>query len=134
MSDKTRLFQPLFPQSQHAEAWHKHPTIRAFQAKHSSSAPTLAQLIKLGKHSSSPSLKLSNDAKSILVLALSPRCTSQTRHDLDHKLSRSLGLLPHFWWAGNIAFDVTADGAVQVAITTNSKEQLKEMRTCILKS
>lgn len=136
MTDKTRLFQPLFPQSLHAEAWWKHPTVRAFNAKFAERAPSLQDLIKLGKHTTSPSLKLSEEARTALVMALSPRCISQTRDDLSFKLQRSLGLLPHFWWAGNIGLDVDKHGAVKILLKegTDQKDKLKEMRTCILRS
>lgn len=136
MTDKTRLFRPSIPQSSHSQPWDLHHAIQLFRKKFHDGKPTLADLIRLGKHSTVPALVLTEDAKTALVLAISSGCRSQTKDDLAFKLSRNLGLLPHFWWAGKIAFDITPAGSVLVSYSDQGdpKNELKEMRTCILRS
>lgn len=136
MTDKTRLFKLFMEHDPYAQYWQQHPAVVQFKAKFHDEQPTLAHLIRLGKHGTAPSLVLEDKARTALVMALSPRCTSQTRDDLHFKLSRTLGLLPHFWWAGSLHFDVTPHGSVLVTYKDRGdpKNELKEMRTCVLRS
>lgn len=136
MTDKTRLFKLYMENDPYAQYWQQHPAVVQFKKRFHDEQPSLAQLIRLGKHGTAPSLVLEDKAKKALVMALSPRCTSQTREELHLKLSRTLGLLPHFWWSGHLYFDVDRVGDVIVTYKDRGdpKNELREMRTCVLRS